>query len=133
MKIGLFPPIFLPLNLRNQENKWKEFGDVKGTKFLKTALKQLAECGSGRGILLHKNIQVVDSEGRNVALITSNMTKPLNNKIFDVKDDVIYWNVNLKRRPKVIDRLKGPLDHTMLRTYHNYTPAKGGYRFAPHM
>ena len=133
---GLFPPLFLPLSLRRQSDmdKWSKFGDIKGNKFLKKALKQLIETGAGCAILLHKNILVVDSNGRNIGLITANITEPKNMRLFDVRshgDDA--FEIRLKKPPRQINRQVGPLDDSTLLSYHRYTPSGGGYKYAPQM
>ena len=119
--------------MRKHKERWSKFGDLKGNKFLKRALLELIETGKGQALLLAKNIQVVDSNGRNLCLITPNITKPKNTKLFVVGEAFdVYYEIRLRKSPELINRQYGPLDSSTYESYHKYTPARGGYPYAPH-
>ena len=134
---SMWPPLNVPVSwLQNQETRavYEMSGNLNGTSYLQTLLKEKVKLGGENSMILFKNIQVMSDDSHVVQHLSAEVTKP-NDALLLVTDySDTQWKVSLKNPPKVDPLLNKPSPLTndqTLRLHHQFG-TKAGFTHEPH-
>ena len=119
---GIFPSLSVDLNWRRHSAHLKKFGDTRGEKMLRKALKIKKMQGDTSPLVLPRNIRVISGlNGEYVMPLTDEVLRP-KGKDFIIDDNYApgYFSVDIDYKEPVVE--PQPLDkNETLRAYHYFT------------
>ena len=125
-----WPPLMIPVQWRKYSSLLKNYGNVKGGKFLITALKKKVAKGEPNKIVLKKNLFIKENNGSIIMPLSAEILVPRCKSLLVKENNDGTVQVSLRNVPKKKQQVnEGGLEGVeSLQEYKKYTKK----RFQPH-